>query len=116
MRIKTQPRLVDPSNKINSDLIKELQAIVDDVRGIGAGGLSFDDAQLPFQYREVSVISGQSISMSIQAPYSIIGCIPIQTFGSTISSFQTNIVNNKFNIILNMDISPSKIGFLLIGS
>jgi hypothetical protein len=116
MKVKTQPRIVDPTNTVSTDILKQLQAVVDDVRAIGKGGLSFSDAQLPFQYREVNVISGVPTILSIQAPFSILGCIPIQTFGNKITSFQSNIVNNKFNVTIELDISSSLIGFLLVGS
>lgn len=116
MKIKTQPRFLDPTNSLVSDVVKQLQAVVDDVRLIGKGGLSFADAQLPFQYREVNIISGLPTILSIQAPYSILGCYPIQTYGVNVTSFQTNIVNNKFNVTIIVDKSPTLIGFLLIGS
>lgn len=116
MKIKTQPRIVDSTNKTSVDIVKQLQAMTDDVRGILQGGLSFSDAQLPFQYREVTVTSGKPTVLTIQSPYSILGCIPIQTYGAVISGFQSAIVNNKFNVTITMDLPTSTIGFLLVGS
>lgn len=116
MKIKTQPRIIDSSNQLHQDVLKQLQSVVDDVRSIGKGGLSFDDAQLPFQYREVMVTNNVPVSFIMQQPYSILGCIPIQTFGTTVLSYKSIIANNQFNVILGLSTASSLIGFLMIGS
>lgn len=117
MKIKTPTQIYDTSNKIPEDFIRQVQAVADDVRTILKGGLSFIDRQLPFQYQEAFITSGQPFILNIQNPYQIIGCIPIQTNGNVIESFSTNTLNGVFSITLNLSNSTTgRIGFLTVGT
>lgn len=116
MKTITPALFVDPSKKTSEAATRHIQSLTDDMRGVLAGGLSFFDKQLPFEYREISVISGVQNFIFMQAPYTIKGCIPIQSNGATILNFQSNFINNKFSVTLTLDTtSPIVIGFLLIG-
>lgn len=117
MKIKTPNQILDPNQKTSEDLIKQIQNIADDVKGILKGGLSMGDAQLPFQYREVNVTSGQPTFLTIQAPYSIIGAYPIQTYGKVVTGFSTNI-GNTYTVTLTFSSTSAqsgKVGFLVVG-
>lgn len=112
MKVKTP--VTAPDN--TTDMVKHVQAMTDDVRNILYGGLSFVDAQLPFQYREVNVTSGEPTILYIQSPYTTIGAIPVQSYGAIINSYSVNTTNGKLSIIVNLNVSKAKIGFLMIGA
>lgn len=117
MRIKTPQQIVDPTRKTSQDVMNHIQAMTDDLRTILLGGLSFSDKQLPFQYREVTVTSGQPTVLYIQSPYTTIGALPVQTYGVTINSWSVNTYNSKLSITVNFDgQATAKIGFLMIGA
>lgn len=113
MKIKTPVTVADNSPP---DLIKHLQAVTDDIRSILKGGLSFADGQLPFQYREVNVVSGQPTILYIQKPYTTIGAIPVQSYGVNILSWSVNTQNGKLTITVNLSVQSAKIGFLMVGA
>jgi len=111
MKIKTPPIVSVPN------MPSHVQALTDDMRTILRGGLSFSDAQLPFQVVTVNVTSGQPINLSIQSPYTIVGCFPINTNGISISSFQTNSTNGIFTATLTLSVTTAtSISFLVVGA
>lgn len=114
MKIKSSPQVVDSRNITSPDILKHIQSITDDVRGILSGGLSFIDKQLPFEIRQVTVTNNQPVQLLIQSPYTIIGAIPIQTNGATINNI-TSQNNGRFSITLNMNVNTAQIVFLIIG-
>jgi hypothetical protein len=116
MKTKTPSQVNDQSSKTSRDVLNHIQAITDDVRNILSGGLSMFDKQLPFQTRSVFVTSGQPNYLTIQAPYTTVGCIPIQTNGAVINSFSSSLNNGQFSITVNMNVSTAQIVFLMIGS
>lgn len=116
MKIRTPAQIVDSSNKTPQDVLRHVQNITDDVRQILKGGLSMSDAQLPFQQVSVFVTNNVPAVLYIQSPYSIIGCIPIQTNGVIINSFQTNINNGIFTVTLSMNVQTANIVFLTVGT
>lgn len=116
MKTKSPAQVSDATNSLHPDVIKHIQAVTDDVRAILNGGLSFIDRQLPFQIRSVFVTSGQSNILVMQSPYTIVGCLPIQTGGAIINSFSSNLNNNQFTITLTMNVTTAQIVFLLIGN
>lgn len=116
MKIKSPTQVSDPDNKTSHAVLKHIQAVTDDVRGILQGGLSFIDRQLPFQTRSIFVTSGQAVTFTMQSPYVITGCYPILTNGAVINSFNSTLNNGKLSITLNMDVTTSQIIFLLIGN
>lgn len=116
MKTKTPSQVSDPSGKTPLDVLNHVQAITDDVRNILSGGLSMFDKQLPFQIRSVFVTSGQPNYIVIQAPYTTVGCFPIQTNSATILSMSSNQNNSQFSITLNMDVTTAQIVFLIVGT
>jgi hypothetical protein len=116
MKIKTPYQIVDSTRKVPQDVLNHVQNMTDDLRGILLGGLSFSDKQLPFQYREVTVTTGQPTILYIQAPYTTIGAIPVQTYGVNIISWNVNMLNSKLSITVNFEGTTAKIGFLMIGA
>lgn len=110
MKIKTPPQVT------NLTLQSHVQAITDDIRGILKGGLSIIDSQLPFQFQTKTVTSGAPLILSIPSPYTVVGCIPIQTNGSTILSFKTNLSNGILTVTVTLDVTNSNIVFLVIGA
>lgn len=124
MKFVTTPQITDVNNILSTELLKQIQNIADDMIMISKGGLNFSDKQLPFQYREVQVVSGQPFILVMPSPYTLRGCIPILTFGNTVTSFSTDISNNRFTMTLNLQppagqlvTNPytTKIGLLMIG-
>lgn len=115
MKTKTPFQVKDPENKVPQDVIRHVQAMTDDVRQILSGGLSFADRQLPFQYVQIFVTSGQPTVFNMYPPFSLIGCIPIQTNGITITSFSSINVNGRYTATITMNQPTGTIGFLLVG-
>jgi hypothetical protein len=116
MKIKSPAQVSDPDKKTSPSILKHIQAVTDDVRGILEGGLSFNDKQLPFQVRSVFVTSGQPIFLTMQAPYIILGCYPILTNGAIVNNFTSTFNNGKFSITLNMNVMTAQIVFLMVGN
>jgi hypothetical protein len=115
MKITTPAHIVDSTGKSSEEIVKQIQAIADDVRGILAGGLSFQSKQLPFELRSVMVTSGTPIILTMAAPYTIKGCHPINTNGSTITNFVTNVINDQFTCTITCSPSPTKMVLMMTG-
>lgn len=116
MKIKSSPQVSDYTGSTSSDIIRHIQAVTDDVRNILKGGLSFSDGQLPFQISTVNVQNNVPVILTIQYPFTIKGCIPIQTNGATISGFKTNNQNGVFTVTVTMDVTNASISFLTVGT
>lgn len=114
MKIKSPQQVVDSKHSTSQDILRHLQAVTDDVRGILSGGLSFTDRQLPFEIRQVNVVNNEPVQLLIQSPYTIVGAIPIQTNGAIINSFSSQ-NNGRYSITLNMNVNTAQIVFLIIG-
>lgn len=109
MKTKSPPQVTEQS------MLTHVQAVTDDVRSILKGGLSFLDGQLPFQVVTVNITSGQPSNISINAPFSIVGCIPINTSGAQILNFITRPINNVFTVTLTLNVTSASIKFLVVG-
>lgn len=116
MKIKTPARINDSSRQTSHDVLSHVQAMTDDLRTIMNGGLSFSDGQLPFQVQKIFVTNNVTFNISMNAPFTIVGCVPIQTYGINILSFKTRLENNRtLNVTITLDVPSSNIDILMIG-
>lgn len=116
MKIKTPKQFQDSSGTVPQNVIRQIQSLTDDVINILSGSLNISDGTLPFQIINLQVKNGMSFPLQMNAPYSIIGCIPIQTNGCKIISFKTSINNRVFTCTLELDVDFSQVSLLLIGA